>query len=155
MEESLRGLRLEKSSVMSNITGDVGRVEEEQEHDLTKRTPEDSQATATDSPKPGLSRLDTPFVGPFGGPISPEVIEVDHKITKPLGIKVNKLPSKSFLSFMEHSSREVHADILDIIAANCQVSCFDFYRLHGLETITQPAASDPDKKLFQLSERKK
>jgi len=78
---------------------------------------------------------------------------LNSEITDALGINVSTFPSQDFLLFMEQLPSTAHAYIADIIYSNCQLTCFNFYKYHGLNR-TKFCHTDGEyaRRLFQISD---
>ncbi|RYP27720.1 hypothetical protein DL767_007557 [Monosporascus sp. MG133] len=153
MEESLRELRLEATSLANDFSGSVDDVENgEPLRGPTKAwAEEDNVAGNTSQQPPGVPPSSPPVLHRQPPPTAKTVL-LDHQITDALEIEVGTLPSQEFLLFMDRLPSRAHADIANIIFSNCKVTCFNFYRLHGLyRTKFGREDSSSERKLFQLS----
>ncbi|RYP07053.1 hypothetical protein DL764_002776 [Monosporascus ibericus] len=153
MEESLRELRLEATSAMTDFSGSVDGVENEEAiRGPTKAWAEEDHVGGNTSQQPPGVPPSSPPVLHRQPPPAAKTVLLDPQITDALEIEVGTLPSQEFLLFMRRLPSRVHADIANIIFSNCKVTCFNFYRLHGLyRTKFGRGDSSFERKLFQLS----
>ncbi|RYP46705.1 hypothetical protein DL768_007138 [Monosporascus sp. mg162] len=154
VEESLRELRLEATFAVGDFSGSVDGVGNgEPICGATKAcAEEDHVGGSTSRQPPGVSPSNPPVLHRQLPPTAKKVL-LDPQIIDPLEIEVGLLPSQEFLLFMDRLPSTAHADIANIIFSNCKVTCFNFYRLHGLHR-TKFGNNDSlsDQKLFQNSQ---
>ncbi|KAH7134131.1 hypothetical protein EDB81DRAFT_803238 [Dactylonectria macrodidyma] len=151
IEAGLKELRLKDNSVEVDFSGSVEESGNPTHYSTTTGAEQDNveDHTLQQPPSIPLNRTSVLHREP---PPNATILPFDPRITDPLGIEVSMQHSKDFLLLIEQLPSTAHADIADVIFSNCKVTCFNFYRLHGLHR-TKFGRKDGshELKLFQIS----